>query len=319
MEYSPPLIFKSGHLNTLYPSLFRKQELPDYKRLELETPDDDFLDVDYLDNSSVRIAILCHGLEGSSASNYIIGTGEALTEQGWDVAAINYRGCSGRINRQLRMYHSGATDDLGLVIDHFLKQYQEVALVGFSLGGNLVLKYCGEQSSAINMKIKSCVGISVPLDLEAGSLNIGKKSNWLYEKNFLKTLSQKVKAKHNQYPDLISLDPLKKIKTLYDFDDYYTGPLHGYADAHDYYSQCSSKNFLREIKIPTLIINAKDDPFLPAPCYPDHYTLPVNVKTLTSKYGGHVGWVRRGQKYYWAEEMVGRFLGGDIDGDSKKL
>lgn len=308
MDYAPSLLFRSGHLNTLYPSLFRKQIIPDYKRLQLETLDKDFLHVDMLKDNRNRIAVLCHGLEGSSTSNYIIGTGKLLAEQGWDIAAINYRGCSGVMNRQLRMYHSGATDDLDQVIQYLIGYYDEIALVGFSLGGNLVIKYCGERGSDLDSKIVACIAASVPLDLEAGSMHLGKSANWLYTMNFLKTLSQKVRAKHQQFPGKIDLRPMKHIKTVYDFDDAFTGPLHGFASAHDYYSQCSSKNFLNGLTIPTIIINALDDPFLPEECYPESYDLPSQVTAMTTKNGGHVGWVQSG-KNYWMEEIVGRFLG----------
>ena len=206
------------------------------------------------------------------------------------------------------MYHSGATDDLETIIHHYEADYSEIALVGFSLGGNLVLKYCGENGSQLNTKISKVTATSVPVDLGAGSINISQRHNYIYQKNFLQSLTKKIKAKHQQYPDDIDLSLLKKIKTLYDFDDYYTGPVHGFKDASDYYNQCSSKQFIKDIKIPCLILNALDDPFLPQECYP-HKEAKDNkhVQLLTPTYGGHVGFVSKGESY-WDEKVINQFL-----------
>ena len=253
--------------------------------------------------------MLCHGLEGSSSSKYIIGASSILTENNWDTAAINYRGCSGEMNKQLRMYHSGATDDLAAVLSYFEANYDEIALVGFSLGGNLVLKYCGEKSSSLMNKIRAVIGFSVPTDLQAASVNISRPSNYIYQRKFLVSLFDKLKQKHLQYPQHIDLALISKIKTVFDFDDFITGPLHGFEDAVDYYTRCSSEQFLTSITIPTLIINAKDDPFLPDECYP-HELLEGNslVRFMAPKFGGHVGFVVQGEKYYWSEKMITTFL-----------
>ena len=236
-------------------------------------------------------------------------TADLLSHRGWDVVCVNYRSCSGRINKQKRMYHSGATYDLDTVIQHYIDKYEQLALVGFSLGGNLVLKYSGERARQLDDRIRQIVAVSVPVDLLAGSLNISKKSNFLYQNNFLKSLTRKIREKHKQFPDDIDLQLLKEIKTLYDFDDFYTGPLHSYKDARDYYAQCSSLQFLRDIDRNTLIINALDDPFLPEACYP--YTeakANPRLQMMTPRYGGHVGFVVRGERYYWIEKRIAAFL-----------
>lgn len=311
-SYRPSFLFRSGHFNTVYPSFFRQQSEPPFERKTVGTPDGDFLDIDVLFAGKSRLAILCHGLEGNSASQYIIGTARILSEDGWDVAAMNYRGCSGRPNKQLKMYHSGATDDLDVVYNELSTDYSEVALVGFSLGGNLVLKYLGE--STREAKIKSAVAISVPLDLRAGSINIGKRSNYIYENRFLQSLSKKLKQKKRQFPKDINLDLLKEVKSLYDFDDIYTGPLHGFEDADDYYHQCSSKFFLESITTRTLILNSQDDPFLPEECYLLQDSISNNnLYVLTPKYGGHVGFVLSGNDHSWAELQIAKFLNGDKD------
>lgn len=283
--------------------------MPAYKRERVLTHDEDFVDIDVLKTGQKRLAILCHGLEGSSVSSYIIATGDLLSKNKWDVAAVNYRGCSGVINNAMRMYHSGATDDLHTIIDYFIDAYEEVVLIGFSLGGNICLKFAGEYGDEMDSKITKVIAVSVPVDLKAGSVNIGRKSNFIYEKKFIVSLSEKIRLKHKQFPTIISIDALKEIKKLYDFDDIYTGPLHGFGNAENYYATCSSKQFLKSIQRDTLIINALDDPFLPEACYP--YTEVNNnnfIEMLTPKYGGHVGFVKRGSRYYWIEETICQWL-----------
>jgi len=308
-DYHPGILLRNGHFNTVYPTLFRKlDELP-FVRKNVITSDNDFLHVDCLYSNSRRIAILCHGLEGSSSSKYITGSSSILYENGWDVAAVNYRFCSGTINKQLRMYHSGATEDLEEVVNYFQNDYDEIALVGFSLGGNLVLKYCGERSVNLNSKIKAVMGFSVPTNLHAGSLNISRRSNYIYQKKFLISLFEKLHLKKKQYPDSIDLELIKNIKTLFDFDDKITGPLHGFADAKDYYKQCSCEQFLHQIKIPAAIVNALNDPFLPKECYPTEVVKQNKmIKLITPKYGGHVGFVLGKEKYYWSEKLILNFL-----------
>ena len=303
MEYRPKFLFRNGHFNSIYPTLFRKQSDLAFERISLDTPDDDFIDIDVkLSGSSNKVVILCHGLEGSSDSHYIKGTASLAHKKGWNVVAMNYRSCSGRMNKKLRMYHSGATDDLDLVVEYCKEKFRTIALVGFSLGGNLVLKYCGERSQALDSNISSVVAISVPTDLSAGSKNIGRKSNFLYELKFLKTLREKVREKHAQFPEDVDIAPLEGLKKLYDFDDVYTSRIHGFKDAEDYYTQCSSGQFIPEIRIPGLVINAQDDPFLPEECYPEALVQQNdNVELIVPKYGGHVGFVLPGEDFYWAE------------------
>lgn len=308
-QYSPGFPFKNGHFNSIYTSLLRKAPKVEFTRKRLPTPDDDFLDVDLISKGNKALAILCHGLEGNSDSQYIRGTSAILSENHWDIAAMNYRFCSGEINRQLRMYHSGASDDLDVLVQYFKPSYDQIVLIGFSLGGNLVLKYCGENRINSNTPITKAIAISAPTDLEAGSLNIGRKENYLYEWRFLKSLTTKIKAKAQQFPAQIDLGKLRLVKSLYDFDDLYTGPLHGFENAHHYYSTCSSKNFIGKIKIPTLIINALDDPFLPIECYPYAQVKENPFMTLsTPKWGGHVGFYQKAQRFCWNEVKLLEFL-----------
>lgn len=313
MAYNPGLIFRNGHVNTIYSSVLRKLKDPHFKRVRIDTPDNDFLDVDTLQSDASGLAILCHGLEGSSSSNYMKGTALHLHNNGWDVAAMNYRGCSGEMNRCLRMYHSGATEDLDTVISSFHNEYKHIALIGFSLGGNLVLKYCGERGSTINPKIKAVTAISVPVDLKAGSLHIGRPVNFVYQKRFLITLKEKIRLKAKQYPDMLDVHKLNQVNTLYDFDDVYTGPLHGFKNAEDYYSQCSSKQYIADITIPGMIITAQDDPFFPEACYPvNEVNDNPNLQLQMPKYGGHVGFVLTNNQAYWNEIQTLRFVNETI-------
>ncbi len=308
-EYRPAWFLRNGHINTIYPTLFRKDPPVSYVRQRLITDDDDFLDIDLLKQSNTRLAILCHGLEGSSQSTYILGTAAHLHSNGWDIAAMNYRGCSGEINKQKIIYNSGATYDLNRVIEEYVQEYEEIVLVGFSLGGNLVLKYMVDGLYSMADRIRACVAVSVPVDLKAGSLNIGKKSNFIYESKFLKSLKIKVRQKAQQYPGFYNIDAIDSVRTLYDFDDVYTGPVHGYRDADDYYTSCSARPYISSIAKPTMIINALDDPFLPEECYPyKEINTNENVTGCFPKYGGHVGFVQRGQSVYWEEEQILSFI-----------
>lgn len=308
-QYIPPFLFRNGHLNTIYSSLFRKLPPPAYKRKRIQTDDDDFLDLDFIQNGNKRIAILCHGLEGSSSSKYIIGIANVLSQNNWDIVAMNYRSCGEEMNKQIRVYHSGATDDLERVVKEVVDDYDEIALVGFSLGGNLSLVYTGERGSSIHPKIKAVATASVPTNLLSGSLEILKPHNFIYHRKFLRTLRQKVKIKSKDHPTIYNDEKLNQVKTLYDFDDIFTGPIGGFKDAKDYYTQCSSGQFIPRIKTPTLIVNALDDPFLPKECYPyEEANQNENINLMTPKYGGHVGFIQKGKKTYWSEDVILDFL-----------
>jgi len=309
-DYHPFFPLINGHLNTIFPAVFRRQPLPPYSRERITTPDNDFLDLDHLHSGNKQLAILCHGLEGSSDSQYIKGTARILHANGWDVTAMNYRSCSGEMNRQLQMYHSGATTDLHTIIGLLESAYEGIALVGFSLGGNMMLKYLGDGVYPLNKKIEKGVAVSVPLDLMGGSIEISKRKNIIYDWRFLKTLREKAFEKHKQYPEAVRIENLNKVKTLSDFDNYFTAPIHGFKDAADYYTKCSSKQFLTAIKIPTLILQAQDDPFLSESCYPIQETKANNLLTLMlPKHGGHVGFSLPGKDYYWEELKILEYLG----------
>ncbi|MRI01409.1 alpha/beta fold hydrolase [Kriegella sp. EG-1] len=291
--YNPPFLFKSGHFSTIYNGLWRKIKDFSQKRERIELPDTDFLDLDwsFSKTTTAKVIILLHGLEGHGQRPYITGSAKAFNSEGFDACAVNFRGCSGETNRLFRAYHSGATEDLDAVVKHILntKSYSNIFIKGVSLGGNMALKYVGE-SRVLPKEIKGVVGISVPCDLHSSSNQLLKLKNRPYAIRFKKHLTDKLVYKVNRYPDKISKTDIKAIKTLKDFDNIYTSKAHGFKNAKDYYAQSNCLQFLPNIKIPTLIINAKNDSFLGPTCYPFKEAREnSNLYLETPKYGGHVG------------------------------
>lgn len=307
MNYHPPRTYFNSHIETILPALFRKVKFIPYQRERINTPDDDFLDLDWAKQQSEKLIIISHGLEGNSHKPYVRGMAKAFFNEGYDILAWNYRGCSGFVNKQLRFYHSGATDDLDIVIQHAEnQQYKEITLIGFSLGGNLTLKYLGERSTDVSKVIKKAIAISVPMNLHTSCIKISKSNNYVYSKRFLINLKKKVRQKARLMPDKLDTSKLGNIKTLIEFDDAYTAPIHGFKDAIDYYTQCSSLYYLKDIKTNTLIINALNDPFLSEDCYPiielkDHEFITFE----TPNYGGHVGFTQfNKEKLFWSEKRA---------------
>lgn len=309
-DYHPPLLFGNGHIQTIYPVLFRRLTDIAYTRERITTPDKDFLDLDWSCINSRRLAVISHGLEGNTTRNYIKGMVRAVNQGGWDALAWNYRGCSGTPNTLLRSYHNGATDDLSTVIAHAAStgRYQEIALIGFSLGGNLTLVHLGRDR--VDPLVSKAVVFSVPCDLEASAAVLASPANSLYMKRFLKMLHQKIKEKMALMPDALNDTGYENIKTFKAFDDRYTAPIHGFDNAEDYWRKCSSNQFIPHIKQPTLIINAKNDPFLPKECFPlaeAGYNRHVTLKIPES--GGHVGFIELNrQGLYWSERQAIAFL-----------
>jgi predicted alpha/beta-fold hydrolase len=237
---------------------------------------------------------------------------QALQAAGWDVLAWNFRGCSGEPNRMLRSYHSGATGELQIVLDHIFATtaYAAVSLVGFSLGGNLTLKYIGDLGAAIDQRICGAVGISVPCDLASSAKQLERWGNRIYMARFMRTLREKVREKAARFPGVLDLEDLDTMLTFAEFDDRYTGPMHGFEGANDYWTQSSCLQVLAEIKVPTLLINAQDDPFLTLKCFPHEAALANPCLNLeTPKHGGHLGFVSfRDEGFYWSEQRAVAFL-----------
>ncbi|UZE94860.1 YheT family hydrolase [Alkalimarinus alittae] len=316
MEYRAPYFFKNGHIQSIYPSLFRKLNDQFMVRERIDIEDGDFLDLDWCRNGARRLVIISHGLEGHSRRPYIVGMARALVDNGWDALAWNFRSCGGSMNRHLRFYHSGATEDLHRVVDYAVQsgEYDEIALVGFSMGGNLSLVYLGEQSVLANPMVKKAVVYSVPCDLSASAEQLAQPQNRIYMKRFLRDLKAKMQIKEQMFPEHLDLTGYDNIKNFRQFDDRYTAPIHGFKNAEHYWSHCSSRRYISGIKVPTLIVNAKDDPFLTRTCYPyDEVNLNPKVKLETPETGGHVGFVSFNKNNrYWSEQRAVTFLNGSL-------
>lgn len=310
--YKPSFIFKNTHINTIYKTIFYKSSV-NYKRERILTLDNDFLDLDFSTVASNTLVIALHGLEGSSKSKYIISLVNYLNSKNIDCVAVNFRGCSGEDNNHLYSYNSGKTDDLDTIILHILNNYtyKNIILVGYSMGGNITLKYLGE-TSKIPAELKGAVAISTPCNLEGSSNELSKLKNKIYLTRFLKSLKEKSLLKINNFPkNKLNKQAILSAKNFIEFDDAVTAPLFGFKDAADYYAQSSSINFISSIKNPTLLINALDDTFLSKSCYPFKKAEKNPYLNLEiPKYGGHVGFntsiIEKDE--LWSENRILQFI-----------
>lgn len=310
--YDPPFIFRNYHISTIYASMLRKvpELIQDRERLELE--DGDFLDIDWSiadKKASEHLVIILHGLEGNSQRPYVTGMAHQFQNFGWDAAAVNLRGCSGEINRLYRSYNAGASEDLKEVIEHIVqnRDYKTISLCGFSLGGNLMLKYLGE-GNIIPARVKAAVAISTPCDLYNSLKRLEEPQNFLYSRRFVKKLKKQLHLRSSKFPDNLSANDIAKCRSLYAVDELYTGKAHGFKDARDYYNKSSALNFIPNIKIPTLLLNAQNDAFLSGSSSP----LEMAQKNVfffleNPKYGGHVGFIQK-KKTTYAEDRALEFL-----------
>lgn len=301
--YKPPYFFRNSHVSTIYPNLIRNIKGVSQKRERIELDDGDFIDVDWSyanDQNLDNLTIIIHGLEGNTQRQYMLGLSKQLNQNNWNVAAINLRNCSGEVNRHYRSYNAGASEDLDTIIQYILDTYSytSITLSAFSLGGNLMLKYLGEERVIPN-QIKAAVGISVPCDLYNSLVAINRPHNYIYQKRFLMNLKTKLLERQKVFPEKISKEDILACKSLIDIDNLYTSKAHGYQDAMEYYAKCSSLQFLQNINIPTLIINAKNDSFLGETCYPiEKAKQNSNLFLEMPDYGGHVGFYLTGDAYY---------------------
>ena len=310
--YKAPFLFRNGFVSTVYSGLARSVRSIKQERERIALSDNDFLDLDwsYAKEKTDKVIVLLHGLEGNGQRPYMVGPAKLFNEQIVDAVCVNFRGCSGEPNLKYRSYHSGATEDLVDIVNHLIntKHYSEIYFHGISLGANMILKYLGERDN-VPTEIKGVVAVSVPCDLNGSSIKLHSFKNILYHENFKRYLVGRLKIKQRQHTDKLSIKDIKSIKTLRDFDDVYTSKAHGFNDADDYYKQCSSLQFLHNIKIPTLIINALNDSFLSPECYPIKAAKQnSNLYLEMPKHGGHVGFVQSGN-YYYNEKRALEFFG----------
>ena len=312
--YCPVFPLINAHLHTIYPSLFRQLPATFPRRERIGTADGDFLDIDWhtcSDRRAETLVVISHGLEGHSRKKYPMGMALQMNRLGFDALCLNFRGCSGRPNRLPRLYHSGITDDLHAVVLHGISRgYRRIFLTGFSMGGNQTLKYLGENPELVPEEVKGAAVFSVPCDLTGSAGVMDRPGNALYMKYFMKGLRKKVRTKAAMFPALFDTEGLDRIKTFQVFDDRYTAPIHGFRDAADYYEKASCKQFLSRIRVPSLVVQAADDPFLSPSCYPkEEAETNPHLFLEIPRYGGHVGFHLPGREHvYWSEARAGDFF-----------
>lgn len=307
-------LFRNTHISTIYASLIRRW-IPqvDFERERLELADGDFLDLDWSKKGSKKLIIVLAGLEGKSRSMYARATITHFNNQGWDALGLNYRGCSGEPNRLLRGYHMGASEDVKVTVEHAIEQhgYEEIVLIGYSLGGNLALKYAGELGTLLPKQIKSIVSFSSPMDLQASEERMNCWYNWHYVKWFMLTLNWKANRKKRQYADALkSYRGFFMSGNFIYFDTHFTAPANGFPSVEAYWEESSCRPHLENIQIPTLIIAAKNDSFLSENCYPlkAAQSNPSLHLEMPEK-GGHCAFIRHfNEKVWWMEERAFEFV-----------
>jgi len=311
-EYKTPLLQFNGHLQSIYPSIFRKVPFAYARRERLELPDGDFIDLDWSTPKKLsnKLVIITHGLEGDSTRHYVTGMAKIFTANGYDALGWNCRSCSGEMNRLVRFYHHGDANDLRKVIQYAIDEYgyQEIVLVGFSMGGSLTFRAIAEFPAKVPSQVKCAIGFSVPCSLKGSVDALSTKENSIYLKRFLRKLGEKIKLKAKLFPGQIDATNYDQIKTFIEFDNRYTAPLHGYTDALDFYEKASVGPLLHQINIPSLIVQAVNDPFLLPNCMPietaaEHPQLFLEMPER----GGHCGFMVKGQLHTWAENRAIEF------------
>ena len=311
-KYKAPFLFRNAHVATVLPSMFREVSA-DYVRERISLTDGDFLDLDWVNRGNDRIVIVSHGLEGNSYRHYVAGTAKLFSEQGWDAVGWNCRSCSGEMNLLPRLYSHVDAPDLSEVIDHVLatNRYKKIALVGFSMGGAIILNYVSKMKEHHPAELTAAVAISSPVDVGGSADELEKSKNRFYLQRFLKKMIIRIKQKAKQFPEIIDTSGVDGITTFTEYDIRYTAPLNGCKNPAEFYRKASTKEYLHEIDIPTLLLIAENDPFMPPSCYPyeaahNHTFFHLEVP----KRGGHVGFTIRSLKHSWMEARALEFISG---------
>lgn len=313
MNYPAPSWLPGGHLQTIYPATCIAKPKVAYRRERWATPDGDFIDVDFVDGKSGRpFIVLFHGLEGSSDSHYARALMAHLATLGWSGAVPHFRGCSGEMNHAPRFYHSGDAQEVDWIIRRLITQGKKenasrFYAAGVSLGGNALLRWLGESQHQADIVDAACA-VSAPLDLAGGGAALSRGLNMIYTRVFLQTLKPKCLQKLKQFPGLFDRETMLRARNLYDFDNIVTAPLHGFRDTDDYWHRASAKHVLNDITVRTLVLNAKNDPFLPPHHLPD--TASRHVTLDYPEQGGHVGFAVGSPpgKINWLPQRILGFL-----------
>lgn len=312
MKYFAPRWLPGGHLQTIFPATCIAKPPVAYRRERWDTPDGDFIDVDYVDGEAGKpFAVLFHGLEGSSDSHYARALMSHLASLGWSGAVPHFRGCSGEMNQAPRFYHSGDAAEVDWIVRRLAEKHKQEAskfyAVGVSLGANALLRWLGESQHEADFVDAACA-VSAPLDLAGGGAALSRGINLIYTRVFLQTLKPKCLQKLQQFPGLFDRDTMLRARNLYEFDNVVTAPLHGFRDTDDYWHRASAKHVLNDITVPTLVLNAQNDPFLPARHLPRHASTCVTLEY--PEHGGHVGFAVGSVpgKIHWLPQRIQHFL-----------
>ncbi len=317
--FKPAWWLPSPHLQTLWPVFAKRLPRVAFYRERMELPDGDFLDLDWTRRDSGPIVVILHGLEGSSQSHYAGRLLEAIDTRGWRGVVMHFRGCGGEPNRLTRSYHSGETGDVEAFIRTLRRRepYVPIAVVGYSLGGNVLLKWLSETGE--ESLVDCAVAVSVPFNLDSCARRLEHGFSRVYQWWLLRSLRDSTLTKFQNMPAPVEFGDLARLRTLRDFDDRVTAPLHGFVGVDDYYSKSSSRQYLKGIRIPTLILHARDDPFMTPSVIPEPEELPTSVALEVSEHGGHVGFVAGpypGRTVYWLEARIPRALDPYLSGTS---
>lgn len=322
IAYRAPAWLPGGQLQTLWPVLRARRvkgARVEYRRERWDTPDGDFIDVDWLlpaPAPPAPLLVLFHGLEGSSRSHYAEAFAGWARERGLGFAVPHFRGCSGELNRAPRAYHSGDFAEIDWLLARCRAAQQArgggpLLAVGVSLGGNALLRWAGEMGGSAAAQVRAVAAVCSPLDLAAGAQAIGRGFNrQVYTRVFLRTMKVKARAQLAQHPGLFNAERLRAARDLYAFDDLFTGPLHGFAGADDYYRRASARPVLADIRVPALALNARNDPFVPAASLPRAHEVGRQVTLWQPGEGGHVGFCQGGAPgdVFWLPRAVGGWL-----------
>lgn len=311
-SFKPAWWLPNSHLQTIWPVLCRRSvDLP-LERERVELPDGDFIDLDWSKGDEKKpLILILHGLEGSIESHYAKGMLLTLSQHGWRGVFMHFRGCSGEPNRLPKGYHSGETGDLDYIIRVLLKRQPKtfIGAIGYSLGGNVLLKWLGETSH--QNPLKAAIAISVPFELHKAASHIQQGFSKFYQWYFIKCLRDRLSQKFQEVEGPLDPSVMYQVNTMYEFDDKITAPLHGFANVDEYYSTASSRQYLRSIDVPTLILHAKDDPFMSQDVIPESHELSSKIELEVTDSGGHVGFIAGKYPWrpeYWLEQRIPEFL-----------
>lgn len=308
---NPPFFYLNGHFETILPSIWRKVEGVNYDREKIDTPDGDFLNLDWSKVGGRQLLLVSHGLEGDSQRHYARGLVKLFNQNGVDVLVWNNRSCGGEINRQPILYHHGSSYDLDTVVKHVLDKtsYEGIFLAGISMGGAQTLNYLGQQGGSLSPLIYRAAVYSTPVHLPSSAATLRQPGNFFYTRKFMAKLKKKMEVKGKQFPGLVDLDRLPYVRNFDEFDTHYTAKLHGFKDAADFYKQASPHTRIQDIGIPTLILNAKNDPLLGEECYPVAFASSSKLIFLEMPTrGGHTGFSILKSEFNYAEYRLLEFL-----------